>query len=482
MVLYKGMTGYDNRYYNQGVPVNEYQDIRSNIMGRMQPGAAAQFPNQMPGQQQFNQVPPQQNFAPQQGFVQAPASQTQSFPPVQQAPMQQNMRPNQMPPQMMQNMRPQPASMQQGMPMQQGMRPAQMPMQQGMPMQPGFRQQVMPAGAMVAQGVSNAAQNFKQQVVSPLKQSIREIQARNRQAQMNNMQMQQNYQAMQQNQMYNMPQQMPVQQDFRKQQNFMPQQNLNQNNMNQQAMRPPQAPQAPAMAQQPASVPNANIAGVSPVNPYTQNAMPGVGMQQNPYAGQAAPNNSGNNKKKKNKKDKKNKNASQTQNIQMPYSGQAGQNPQSPFLEPGNTSDSKKYKQRKKKSFTKTLVIILIMVAIIFGLSWALREYVFQAYEIPSGSMEDTIKTGDMVFAEKVSKNFESPKAGQIVTFDDPKNEGRILIKRIIATGGQTVDIRNNKLYIDDEEANEPYTNKLPTTKLSSSKIQYPYVVPDGEV
>ena len=40
---------------------------------------------------------------------------------------------------------------------------------------------------------------------------------------------------------------------------------------------------------------------------------------------------------------------------------------------------------------------------LVLGLSWALRTFVFQAYEIPSGSMEETIMTGDMVFSEKVS-------------------------------------------------------------------------------
>ena len=51
----------------------------------------------------------------------------------------------------------------------------------------------------------------------------------------------------------------------------------------------------------------------------------------------------------------------------------------------------------------RTIVGLLVMVALVFGLSWALRTFVFQAYEIPSGSMEETIMTGDMVFSEKVS-------------------------------------------------------------------------------
>ncbi len=84
-----------------------------------------------------------------------------------------------------------------------------------------------------------------------------------------------------------------------------------------------------------------------------------------------------------------------------------------------------------------------------------------------------------MVFAEKISPKVGKAKPGTIVTFDDPLISGRVLIKRVIATEGQVVDIKNNKLYIDGEEQDEDYVNDLPTTKLSSSKISFPYTVPD---
>lgn len=122
------------------------------------------------------------------------------------------------------------------------------------------------------------------------------------------------------------------------------------------------------------------------------------------------------------------------------------------------------------------------MVAIVFALSWFLREFIFQAYEIPSGSMETTIMTGDMVFAEKISVRFQEPHAGDIVTFQDPNDEDRILIKRIIATGGQTIDIHDNKLFIDGVEQYESYTHGLPTNVLRSTKVSYPYKIPEDSI
>lgn len=148
-----------------------------------------------------------------------------------------------------------------------------------------------------------------------------------------------------------------------------------------------------------------------------------------------------------------------------------------------------KYKPTKRKSSGKTFLLLFVMIVAIFGLSWALREFVFQAYEIPSGSMESTIMTGDMVFAEKITPKFSSPNAGEIVTFYDPQSSvdigsRRILIKRVIATEGQTVDIKNNKLYIDDVEQHENYVNGLPTKPVSSpnKNITFPYEVPEGYI
>lgn len=131
----------------------------------------------------------------------------------------------------------------------------------------------------------------------------------------------------------------------------------------------------------------------------------------------------------------------------------------------------------------RTIVGLLVMVALVFGLSWALRTFVFQAYEIPSGSMEETIMTGDMVFSEKVSYYLRDVQPGDIVTFQDPEIPGRVLIKRVIAVGGQTVDLRDGRVYVDGVLQDEPYTRgepSYPLTPYYGLTIDYPYTVPAG--
>lgn len=145
--------------------------------------------------------------------------------------------------------------------------------------------------------------------------------------------------------------------------------------------------------------------------------------------------------------------------------------------------DSGQHADRQSPGALRTFLGLLVMVAFVLGLSWLLRTFLLQAYEIPSGSMEETIMTGDMVFAEKVSYRFRDPEPGDIVTFQDPEIPGRILIKRCIAVGGQTVDINDEDglVYVDGEPLAEPYTDGKPSYRLASD-VTYPYTVPEGHV
>ncbi len=139
--------------------------------------------------------------------------------------------------------------------------------------------------------------------------------------------------------------------------------------------------------------------------------------------------------------------------------------------------------ESKQSGILRTLISIIVMVAFVFGLSYLLRVFVFQAFEIPSGSMESTIMTGDMVFAEKVSYYFREPEPGDIITFEDPEIPGRTLIKRCIATEGQVVDINDEDglVYVDGVALDEPYTHGKPSYTLPNG-VEFPYTVPEDEV
>ena len=116
------------------------------------------------------------------------------------------------------------------------------------------------------------------------------------------------------------------------------------------------------------------------------------------------------------------------------------------------------------------------------------RRFVIEPFEIPSGSMEHTIEIGDRVFAEQISVAVDKmPEAGEIVTFINPADPSETLIKRVIATEGQTVDLRDGYVYVDGERLDEPYVYEDNLTyamkcngTTQPTDITYPYTVPEG--
>ena len=71
---------------------------------------------------------------------------------------------------------------------------------------------------------------------------------------------------------------------------------------------------------------------------------------------------------------------------------------------------SGQHAERQGSKVARSLLSIVIMVLVVFGLSRLLNTFVFGAYEIPSGSMEDTIEVGDLVFSEKLSYYTSEPQ------------------------------------------------------------------------
>lgn len=124
----------------------------------------------------------------------------------------------------------------------------------------------------------------------------------------------------------------------------------------------------------------------------------------------------------------------------------------------------------------------LVIIAIVLICSYGIRTYVIEPFEVPSGSMEDTIMTGDMVFAEKVSYLAGSPQQGDIVVFSDPQIPSRVLIKRVVAVGGQTVNLVDGVVYVDGVAQNEPYTQgeSYPLSTAGNVYLSYPYTVPSN--
>lgn len=96
------------------------------------------------------------------------------------------------------------------------------------------------------------------------------------------------------------------------------------------------------------------------------------------------------------------------------------------------------------KNILKFIAFIVTVVAAVF----LLRAFVIEPFVVPTGSMESTIEVGDCILAQKISLETGSDlKSGDIVVFKNPKPENGvdILVKRVIATSGQTVNLKDGR-------------------------------------
>src|SRR3989338_9152214 len=84
------------------------------------------------------------------------------------------------------------------------------------------------------------------------------------------------------------------------------------------------------------------------------------------------------------------------------------------------------------------------------------RTFLVGPYKIPTGSMRDTLLEGDRIFVDKISYRFHPPKRGDVIVFKYPENPKLDFVKRLIAFGGEEVEIRNGAILVDGKPITEP--------------------------
>ena len=112
-----------------------------------------------------------------------------------------------------------------------------------------------------------------------------------------------------------------------------------------------------------------------------------------------------------------------------------------------------------------------IVIAVILALF--IRTFIVQAFKIPTGSMENTLLIGDHLLVNKFmlgpsSSSLErmllperEPRRGDVIVFKYPEDPSRDFIKRVIGLPGETVEMRNKRIFINGKELTEPYVHFL---------------------
>jgi signal peptidase I len=159
---------------------------------------------------------------------------------------------------------------------------------------------------------------------------------------------------------------------------------------------------------------------------------------------------------------------------------------------------------RRRHNSRRNAIEWIIVVAGALIVAIIIKTFLFQAFYIPSQSMEPTLKVGDRVLVNKLSYKLHDVHRSDIVVFERPSTDpqtvegcdgnpvtitppksGEVvhdLIKRVIALGGDTVESRSGRVFVNGQQLDEPYVAPgRPTPPFDTFSAQC-IRVPKGDI
>lgn len=119
-------------------------------------------------------------------------------------------------------------------------------------------------------------------------------------------------------------------------------------------------------------------------------------------------------------------------------------------------------KKHVVREYTESIIIAVLLALVI-------RTFIVQAFKIPSGSMEDTLAIGDHIlvnkfiygtklpFSDKRILKLRDPRRGDVIVFEYPEDPSKDFIKRVIGTPGDTVEVKDKKVYVNGKLYANPH-------------------------
>ena len=168
---------------------------------------------------------------------------------------------------------------------------------------------------------------------------------------------------------------------------------------------------------------------------------------------------------------------------------------------PGEKSGSQENRNSNKSRFwreAKSIALIILIALFI-------RSTIIEAYQVPTGSMENTILVGDFVLGNKFIYGFrtpnwigipfteigfhipslrtpplEHPQQGDVFIFQYPLHDQTNYIKRLVAEPGQTVELRDKVLYVDGVKFHNSKNTRFSGNSIEPRYKQDPNIFPPG--
>ena len=111
-------------------------------------------------------------------------------------------------------------------------------------------------------------------------------------------------------------------------------------------------------------------------------------------------------------------------------------------------------------------IVLIVVVAVTL-----VNQFLIINAVIPSGSMETTIMEGDRIFGNRLAYLNSDPERFDIIIFKYPDDETKTFIKRVIGLPGETVQIKDGKIYVDGKAAKNYSDESISSPGVASEEI-----------
>lgn len=134
------------------------------------------------------------------------------------------------------------------------------------------------------------------------------------------------------------------------------------------------------------------------------------------------------------------------------------------------------------KDYNRWYVYVLLVLIVTGGSTGSalyLRNQTLEAFRVPTASNYPTIVPNDRFIANKLAYKNSDPERGDLVVFLNPTNRKINFIKRVVAIAGDTVEIKDGQVYINDEKLQR---HKLDQSTLDNIRVEIKGVPLEGDV
>lgn len=118
----------------------------------------------------------------------------------------------------------------------------------------------------------------------------------------------------------------------------------------------------------------------------------------------------------------------------------------------------------------------IVSIVIAVALAFFIRYFIVEPYMVEGPSMLPTLVSGERLIVNKLIYRLKQPVKGEIIVFRYPRDPSRDFIKRVIATAGDTIEVKGGRIFVNGQLINENYI-------LEETRGSYPLAtIPEGHI